>query len=208
MRNSTHESWWGVDRLEAIVTWNNFQSQFLCRRLGHDVSLSPGIYHGPNCLPIDGDIHILCAEIPRVVSLLCYGTTDSNHAQLSGVCRFRLVLCLLFLPLTDDGTKTLHLWAPGVTVWSATYIAPVSSTGLRPLLRELSAFEPFAIGLGCVLLLGLCRRFSASATVSPAFSLTALCLLALRLVQTIMFEVCQGLGLSDGLIDGFYLTPL
>ena len=109
MSNSTHGSWWGVDRLEAIVTWNNFQSQFLCRRLGHNVGFSPGIYNGPNWLPIDGDVHVLRTEIPWVVRLFGYGTTDSNHAQLSGVCRFRLVLCLLFLPLTDDGTKALHL---------------------------------------------------------------------------------------------------
>ena len=108
----------------------------------------------------------------------------------------------------DDGTKSLHLSAPGITVWSAAYIAPVSFAGLRPLLQVFLAVKPSAIRLGRVLLFGMCRLVSASATVFPTFGLTAPSLLALRLVQTIVFEICQGFGLSDSFINGFYLTPL
>ena len=112
------------------------------------------------------------------------------------------------LSFAQDGTKVLHLVPPSIVVNSTAYVATISFVCLCPFIRVILVHKPLVIQLVKVVLLGVCLVLLTSATISPTFVMTTLCIPALCLVMLFILEVRKRLDLCDGFIYGLDLSLL
>ena len=97
---------------------------------------------------------------------------------------------------------------PGIVVNFTAYVATISVVGLCPFLRVILVHKPLVVQLVKVVLLGVCLVLLTSATISPTFVMTTLCIPSLCLVMSFILEVRKGLDLCDGIIYGLDLSLL